>query len=110
MAAEEETQRMVNEFQVYQQQMQSLLMQKENLKMQNIEVDKALEELNATKQKSAYKMTGNIMINKPVDELKKELQEMKEAVDVRMKSLEKTEEKFNDRLQELQKKLEGALK
>ncbi len=107
---EEETQKMVNEFQAYQQQLQSLLIQKENLKLSEMEIDKATEELNSTQQKTAYKITGSIMINKSVEELKKELQENKEAVGVRLKSLEKTEEKINNKLKELQEKLEKVMK
>jgi len=96
---------MVNQFQMYQQQLQSVLIQKETLRLQSIEIDKALEELNATKEEKAYKITGQIMISKTVDELKKELNESKELVDVRTKSLEKIEEKINSKLTELQEKL-----
>lgn len=96
---------MVAQFQTYQQQLQSILIQKESLKLQSMEIEKALEELNATKQESAYKITGNIMVSKPIAELKKDLEENKEAVGIRIKSLEKTEEKINNKLQELQEKL-----
>lgn len=106
----EEAKNMITEFQNYQQQLQNVLIQKESLKLQNIEMEKALEELNATKQKTAYKITGAIMISKPVDELKKELNESKEAVDIRIKSLEKMEERVNSRLKELQTKLKEIIK
>jgi prefoldin beta subunit len=96
---------MINQFQMYQQQLQSVSFQKESLRLQNIEIDKALEELNATKEEKAYKITGQIMISKTVDELKKELNETKELVGVRTKSLEKIEEKINSKLNELQEKL-----
>jgi prefoldin beta subunit len=96
---------MINQFQMYQQQLQSVSFQKESLRLQNIEIDKALEELNATKEEKAYKITGQIMISKAVDELKKELNENKEVVGVRMKSLEKIEERINSKLNELQEKL-----
>jgi chaperonin cofactor prefoldin len=45
------------------------------------------------------------MVSKPVSELKKELEENKEAIDIRIQSLEKTEEKVNNKLKELQEKL-----
>jgi prefoldin beta subunit len=96
---------MVFQFQTYQQQLQSILIQKESLKLQGMEIDKALEELNATKNDSAYKITGNIIVSKPVDELKKDAEESKEAIEIRIKSLEKTEEKINGKLKELQEKL-----
>jgi len=96
---------MINQFQMYQQQLQSVLIQKESLRLQNIEIDKALEELNATKEEKAYKITGQIMVSKTIDELKKELNESKELVGVRTKSLEKIEERINTKLNELQEKL-----
>jgi prefoldin beta subunit len=96
---------MVMQFQTYQQQLQSVLIQKESLKLQAMEIDKALEELNTTKNESAYKITGNIIVSKSVEELKKDVAENKEAVEIRIKSLEKTEEKINNKLKELQEKL-----
>lgn len=96
---------MIIQFQTYQQQLQSILIQKESLRLQIMEMDKALEELNATNQEKTYKITGSIMVLKPVAELKKELEEGKEALAVRIKSLEKTEERINNRLKELQEKL-----
>jgi prefoldin beta subunit len=106
----DEAKNMVAQFQMFQQQLQSVLIQKESLKLQNTEIERALEELNATKQKSAYKITGNIMVNKPVEDLKKELQESKETIEVRIKSLEKTEERINNKLKELQTKLNEMVK
>lgn len=96
---------LIAQFQNYQQQLQNVLIQKESLKLQNIEIERALEELNSTKEKSAYRITGAIMVSKPVEELKKELNETKENIDIRMKGLEKTEEKISSKLREMQTKL-----
>ena len=106
---DEETKQMIIEFQVSQQQMQSVLMQKESMKMQELEVDRALEELNAAKEKNAYKIVGGVMISKSVEDLKKDLTETKEALGIRMKSLEKTEERVNNKLKELQDKLKEVI-
>ena len=106
----QEAQELVSEFQHYQQQMQSLLMQKESMRMQSLEMEKALEELNSTTQKSAYKITGGIMVSKPVENLKQELDETKEAIDIKMKSVEKMEEKISLKLKELQTKLKEMVK
>ena len=101
---------MVTQFQNYQQQLQTILIQKESLKLQNIEIERALEELNSSKEKSAYKITGAIMISKPIEELKKELDETKENIEIRIKSLEKTEEKISLKLKEIQTKLKEVIK
>jgi len=106
----EETKNMIVQFQTYQQQLQSILIQKESLKLRMVETEKALEELGKTKQTTAYKITGQIMISKPVEDLKNELKEMKEAIEIRVKSLEKTEERINNKLKELQTKLKEVMK
>jgi len=102
-----EMENLINQFQNYQQQLQNILIQKESLKLQNIEIEKALEELNSSKEKDAYKITGSIMVSKPIEELKKELNETKETLGVRIKSLERTEEKISLKLKEMQTKLKG---
>ncbi|MEK6909679.1 MAG: prefoldin subunit, partial [Candidatus Aenigmatarchaeota archaeon] len=79
---EEQTREMVGQFQQYQQQLQTVLIQKETMQLQLMEINKALEELDSTKNEKAYKITGQIMVSKPVEELKKELAETKEAIEV----------------------------
>jgi prefoldin beta subunit len=96
------------EFQFYQQQLQTLLIQKESLKLQTAEIDGALEELGKTEQKNAFKIVGNVMVSKSVEELKKELQEMKEEIDLRINSLEKTEERIMNKLKDLQASIKGG--
>jgi prefoldin beta subunit len=107
IAMEEEV---IAEFQNYQQQLQTIVIQKESLKLQSLEVDKAIEELHKTAQKTAFKITGSIMISKPVEELKKDLEEAKESIGLKIKSLEKSEERVNNKLKELQTKLQEGMK
>lgn len=106
----EEARNLVEEFQNNQQQLQNVMMQKESLRLQNVEINKALEELEASKEKKAYKITGNIMISKPAEELKTELTETKEAIEIKLKSFEKMEERLNTKLKELQNKLKDVMK
>jgi prefoldin beta subunit len=109
MATEADRQ-VFEQFQAYQQQLQSVLIQKENLKLQMLEIDKAVEELEASKEKEAYKIAGPIMIKKTSEDLKKELKEKKENFDLRIKSLEKAEERMVIKLKELEPKLKILLK
>ena len=46
---------LVAQFQILQQQLQSVLMQKETFNINKMEIDRALEELGKTKEKTAYK-------------------------------------------------------
>lgn len=110
MAEGEDAKNLIAQFQNYQQQLQSILIQKESLKIQNMEIERAMEELNATSQKTAYKITGQVMVSKSVEELKKELNETKENVDLRIKSLEKNEERVNNKLKDLQEKIKEVMK
>jgi len=100
----------VAQFNILQQQLQSVLLQKENLRLNAMEMSRALEELDKSKDKTAYKITGPIMISKPAEELKKELKDIEEALKVRIESLEKTEKHLTDRLKGLQEKLKEILK
>lgn len=106
----EEARGLVEEFQSYQQQLQNVMMQKETLKLQSAEITKALEELDASKENKAYKIAGNVMISKPIEDIKKDLDEMKETIGVRLKSFDKMEEKVNSKLKELQAKLKEVIK
>ena len=106
----EETKKMVVQFQSYQQKLQTVLLQKESLKLQMLEIERALKELDETKQKTAYKITGQIMISKPIGELKKELDETKENIEIRVKSLEKSEKRISDKFKDLQTKLREVMK
>jgi len=101
---------LVMKFQIAQQQLQSILVQKETMNVNKIEIERALEELEKTKDKTAYKITGNIMLNKPVAELKKELSDTKEAIEIRVSGLEKTEKRLIDKLKDMQIKLAKIIK
>jgi prefoldin beta subunit len=101
---------LVAQFQMMQQQLQQVLMQKESMAMAAAEIDRAVAELEKGADKEAYKITGTIMVRKPVDELKKELAESKEELQVRIKSMEAAEQRFTSKLKELQERLESLIK
>ena len=98
------------EFQTYQQQLQAISVQREQMKLQEMEVEKALEELKATKEKTAYRITGTVMVAKPIDEIVSDLNDTKEAISIRLKSFEKTEGAITEKLKEVQDKLKEVMK
>lgn len=106
----EEDRKILTEFQFFQQQLQAIVMQKENLKVQNLELDVALDELEKTKEKDALKIVGPILIKKSITELKKEMQDKKEDINVKIKTLEQTEEKITSKIKELEPKVREILK
>lgn len=91
--------------QAFQQQLQSLMFQKETLSMQMIEIKKAVEELDKTKDSSVYKITGPILIKVNKGNVKKELDEKEELINLRIKTLEKNEMRVKDKLNELREGL-----
>ncbi|HLC59603.1 MAG TPA: prefoldin subunit beta [archaeon] len=98
------------QFQSYQQQLQNVYIQKENLKIQEMEIEKALEELENTKQSSAYKIVGNVMVSKTVDNLKKDLSDNKEDLTIKTRSMDTMENKLREKLKDLQNKLKNVIK
>jgi prefoldin beta subunit len=105
-----EAQQMLMDLQTFQQQMQTVMIQKESLSVQNIEIDKALEELKKTTTEDVYKAVGPILIKSTKKELEKELSEKKETLDLRLKSLQKQEDRLKERLKSSQEKFEEFLK
>jgi len=101
----EEDKEFLGQFQSYQQQMQVILIQKENLKLQILEIEKALEELESSKEKEAYKIAGPIMIKKNSEDIKTELKERKDNFELRTKTLEKAEERITNKLKEMEPRL-----
>jgi prefoldin beta subunit len=105
-----ETQQILIELQTFQQQMQTVLMQKESLNIQNMELDKALEELKKATTEDVYKAVGPILIKSTKKDLEKELSEKKETIELRLKSLQKQEDRIKEKLKDVQAKFEDFLK
>jgi len=105
-----ETQQILMEMQTFQQQMQTVLIQKESLSIQSMEINKALEELKKATTEDVYKAVGPILIKSTKKDLDKELTEKKETIDLRLKSLQKQEDRIKEKLKEIQEKFEEFLK
>jgi prefoldin beta subunit len=103
-------QQLLLQMQTFQQQYQAAAMQKEGLMLQKLELDKALEELTKTKDsEEVYKAVGPILVKSTKAELVKELGEKKETAELRLKSIDKQEEKLKEKLKETQDKLQALL-
>jgi prefoldin beta subunit len=105
-----EAQQVLMDLQACQQQMQTVLIQKESLNIQNMEIDKALDELKKVKKEDVFKAVGPILIKSDKAKLEKELEERKETFDLRLKSLQKQENRLKERMEQGQEKLEEVLK
>jgi prefoldin beta subunit len=105
-----EAQQILMELQTYQQQMQTVMMQKESLSIQNMEIGKALEELGKTEYDDVFKAVGPILIKSTKKDLNKELNEKKEMIDIRVKSLQKQEVRLKEKMKEAQERFEEIFK
>lgn len=106
-----EAQQLIAQMQTFQAQYQTIAVQKESIALQGVETDKALEELKKIKEREeVFKIVGPVLVKSTKAEMLKELSEKKEMAEVRMKSIDKQEEKLREKLQETQKKLEEIFK
>jgi len=103
MELSEEKQR---ELLALQQQYQALIVEIETLKLKNKEIEEVLEELNKSNKNEVYKLVGNVLIKKSKEEILKELNDEKEIIEIRLKSLEKSKQKIEEKLKEYKKVLE----
>ena len=82
--------------------------QKQQLQIQLLETDNALRELQNSKA-PAYKLIGDLLIEKNSAELIKELSDRKDDINLRVKSLESQENKTKDSAMALQKEVAAEL-
>jgi len=82
--------------------------QKQQFQTQSLTLEKALEELEKTTEKKVYKAVGNILILSDTQETKKELEETKETLDLRIKTLQKQEDVLVQKLNKIRAQIEGT--
>ena len=97
----------VLQYQQIQQQTRLLLAQKQALDIQINEIDEAVSEIKKCVENDAiYKTKGNIMIKiENKDALLKELEDEKDTLNIRIKTLDKQSSRLKDRLKELQNEI-----
>lgn len=105
----QETEKKIQELQLLEQNLQNVMMQKQSFQMQVMENDNAIKELEKTK-KDAYKIIGTIMVSSGKEELTRELKEQKKVYDLRVRTLEKQENKFKEKAEDIQKEVMKEIK
>ncbi len=99
------------QFQQLQQQLQAILGQKYQMEAQIKEIERTVEELNKTGDDvPIYKSVGSLMIKaKDKATVLKEIEDDKESLGVRVKTLDRQEKYMRERYQSLQDSLSKAL-
>ena len=94
-----------------QQNLQSVLVQKQQVDLERIEIDKALEELNKSADDvKVYKSAGTVMVSSNKADVVKNLTESKDLSNTKITVLNKQEERLKESLKEVQEKLDEAMK
>lgn len=97
----QDTEKKIAQLQSLEQNLQNFLLQKQSFQSQLIEVENAVEELNKA-DGNVYKIVGSIMVSSNKDDLKKDLGDKKELLAIRIKNVEKQEEKIKEKASKLQ--------
>ncbi|AIF83415.1 prefoldin, beta subunit, archaeal [Candidatus Nitrososphaera evergladensis SR1] len=101
----------VSRLQQLQQNLQAIMMQKQQLEVEAVETDRALEELKkAGPEDAVYKAAGSVMVKAKKDDVVKELEEKKELSATRVKVLEKQEGRVKDNLKEVESKINEMIR
>ena len=104
-------QEQIGKMQQSQQNLQSILAQKQQVEMENTESERALEELKKVNDdEHVYKYAGSILIKSDKKTLIEELEEKKELSKTQTTVLTKQEERLKTSLQEQEKKIQEMLK
>ena len=103
-----ELESLIGHLQLQNQQLQTLMMQKQSLTIQTREIEKALEHLEIASD-DVYRSVGPILVKTPKADVKGQLEEEKEEIDLKIKALDSQEKKLKEKLKENQEKIQGMM-
>ena len=106
MADQQQKQQAVMDFSRNRDQLISISSQKQQYVLQSATLKMSLEELEKTTEKKVFKAIGNILVQVPTEDAKKELTNQKETVDLRIKTLQKQEDATVQKLNKLKSEIE----
>ena len=109
MDIDKETQKKIQELQILEHNLHSLMIQKQAFQLELNETLNASEEVNKTND-DVYKVTGSIMHKVDKVSVLKELEEKRNILELRLKAIEKQERLLELRAKELQEEAKKTLK
>ena len=101
---QENRERKIQEMQILEQNLQSLLFQKQAFQMELSETQSALSEIEKSGE-DVFKIIGQLMIKTEKGKVREELENKKKLLDLRTKSIEKQETSLAEKLDELRKQV-----
>ena len=101
----------ISRLQQLQQNLQAIMMQKQQIELEIVETERAMEELSkTTTSDSIYKAAGPLLIKSEKDTIEKDLTEKKELANTRVMVLGKQELRVKENLKEVENKINQMLK
>ena len=109
MKMSKETEGSIAQLQLLEQNVNTLMLQRQAFQGQLLEIENALKESEKSSG-STYRIIGNIMVASTKEEIKKDLESKKEMLELRIKNFEKQEIKLKEKAEELQSSVLKELK
>ena len=104
MEMNKDTEEKIRQLQLFEQNMHNIITQKQRFQSQLLEIENALSELQDAQGK-VYKIVGTIMIDATKHTLEKDLNERKDVLELRLKSVKKQEDDYKERAEKIQKEV-----
>jgi prefoldin beta subunit len=102
-----ETQQKINQLQLIEENLRVYSQQRQQFSAELLEVESASKEIKSTSQ--SFKIIGTIMVAASAADLERELGAKREKYELRLKSLEKQEDKLKERAKALQQEVMADL-
>ena len=109
MEIDKETQEKLREFQITEQNLQNFLLQSQTFQMELNETESAMEEVSKTGDE-VYKIVGQVMVKSNKEGILKELQEMKDILNLKLKAITNQEKILEEKIKKLRKEIESRIK
>jgi len=106
-----QVQALLGQLESYQQQLQLVVQQKQKIQVELNDAKKALEEIEKVKEETPiYKTVGTLIVRATKAKALEELKEKVETLGVRLRALERQEQKLNEKIKELTQQIQSSLR
>jgi len=106
---EDKPEQKIQEMQILEQNLQNILMQKQAFEIELNETTSALKEIEKSGEE-VFKIIGQLMIKTEKAKIKKDLENKKNVLELRAKTLGKQESTFTEKLTELREEIMKTMK
>ena len=106
-----QVQALLGQLESYQQQLQLVVQQKQKIQVELNDAKKALEEIEKVGEDAPiYKTVGTLIVRSTKEKALEELKERVETLEVRLRALERQEQKLNEKIKELTQQIQSSLR